>query len=63
MKKIFFSLILLFSITLSYTQNLEEALSEKITELNGAYKKSDLQQLANDFERIALSDKENWLAN
>ena len=49
MKKIFFSLILLFSITLSYTQNLEEALSEKITELNGAYKKSDLQQLANDF--------------
>jgi len=63
MKKIFFSLILLFSITLSYTQNLEEALSEKITELNGAYKKDDLQQLANDFERIALSDKENWLAN
>ncbi|MDO4880729.1 MAG: hypothetical protein Q3983_05565 [Capnocytophaga sp.] len=63
MKRIFLHLILMLSFSFGYAQNMEEILTEKVTQLRGAYKKTDLQQFANDFERIALSDKQNWLAN
>lgn len=44
-------------------QSLEELLTPKIAVLDTTKSMSGLQQLANDFERIALAHPKNWHAN
>jgi len=61
-KYIITSIILLLSFTAG-AQDIEAALTEKIQTLDRTYDKPSLQTLANDFQRIALADANNWLAN
>ena len=63
MKYIFLLLSVLGIAPLAIGQDIEGVLTEKIKLLDKSYKNTELQPLANDFERIALADATNWLAN
>ena len=58
MKKI----LLVISLLLLQIVRGQDFLSQKIVELDKAYNNKELQALANDFERIALAEKNNSLA-
>ena len=58
MKKI----LLVISLLLLEIVRGQDFLSQKIVELDKAYNNKELQALANDFERIALAEKNNSLA-
>ena len=63
MKYIFLLLSVLGIAPLAIGQDIEGVLTEKIKLLDKSYKNTELQPLANDFERIALADATHWLAN
>ena len=63
MKYIFLLLSVLGVAPLAIGQDIEGVLTEKIKLLDKSYKNTELQPLANDFERIALADTTHWLAN
>ena len=64
MKKIAFTLVLLFTIQLGFANDktaYEKAMLAKIEVLNQAQKFSDYQAVANAFERIAQKEEKEWL--
>ncbi len=63
-KKIISTSILSFGLTMAFTQSLYDSiLTARISGLDTAYTANTLQRLANDFERIALAEENNWLAH
>lgn len=63
-KRITSVLILMACMTVAYAQRQTDSLlAARINVLDTARSAVTLQQLANDFERIALVDEESWLAN
>lgn len=63
-KKVITTFILSTGLTMAYAQSpYDSIITERIAELDTAYNANTLQQLANDFERIALADENNWLAH
>ncbi|RQP17017.1 MAG: hypothetical protein EAS52_09995 [Parapedobacter sp.] len=56
------TLILMACLTLAYAQT-DSLLSKRVPILDTARSATTLQQLANEFERIALADEGSWLAH
>ena len=63
MKFLLFIFITVTALDTTYGQSIEELLTPKTTMLDTAKSAAALQQLANDFERIALAHPKNWHAN
>src|SRR5690554_892944 len=64
MKSLLFICILLsICVEAAHSQSLEELLPPNIAALDTANGSNALQQLANDFERIALAHPKSWHAN
>ena len=57
------TLCLLVASSIGWAQNVDTALSEKIKVLDKSYTNTELQPLANAFERLALAAPTDWLAN
>ncbi len=63
-KRTISALILMICLATAYAQSQTDSLlAARVTILDTARTAATLQQLANDFERIALVDENNWLAN
>lgn len=61
-KTIISTFMLSFGLTACFAQSpFDHLITERIAELDTAYSADTLQRLANDFERIALVDENNWL--
>ncbi|WP_124640437.1 MULTISPECIES: hypothetical protein [Amniculibacterium] len=62
MKKIFFTLTLVFASAVAYAQTAyEKVMSEKIALLDKAQTADDYQKLMNDFDRIGTKEQKEWL--